>query len=57
MQAIHKTLVQKGSVQGLTFTAELLPMRSPNSGVCVVLFLNLLYYPTLLRLSASGAFL
>jgi hypothetical protein len=55
MQAIHKTLVQKGSVQGLTITAELLPMHSPNSGVYVVLFSNLLHYSTLLRLSASGA--
>jgi len=36
MQAIHKTLVQKGSVQGLTITAELLPMHSPNGEMCVV---------------------
>ena len=36
MQAIHKTLIQKGSVKGLTITSELLPMQSPNGGMCVV---------------------
>ena len=35
MQAIRDSLVHKGTAQGLTFTAELLPQRQTDGQMCV----------------------